>query len=91
MPVPIVLRRAYGTIGVMAEHRVRLDEEDVQLILSALAARRAMTEGLRRHRVDRLLVRLREMLPGNPQWRLDEYGQAHEDELAAAEAPHTSL
>jgi hypothetical protein len=65
----------------MAEHRVRLSTEDVELIVRALRARAAMTRGLRRHRVERLAERLAEGGRGNPKWRLDEETQTHEDEL----------
>jgi hypothetical protein len=65
----------------MSEHRVRLEDEDLALIVAALKARRAMSTGLREHRIDRLIARLAEMTPGNPKWLLDEEGQTHEDEL----------
>ena len=42
-----------------------------------------MTRGLRRHRVERLAERLAEGGRGNPRWRLDEFGQTHEDLLDA--------
>ena len=63
----------------MGDHRVRLNDDDIGLIVAALRARAAMTRGLRKHRVERLAERLAEMAPGNPRWRLDEYGQLHED------------
>jgi len=69
----------------MAEHRIRLTDEDIALIISALRARAAMTTGLRRHRVERLALRLAESQRGNPRWLLDDYGQTHEDELDADE------
>lgn len=65
----------------MVDHRIRLTDEDILLIVSALNARAAMTRGLRRHRVERLARRLDEGLRGNPKWILDELGQTHEDEL----------
>jgi hypothetical protein len=67
----------------MTDHRVRLTDEDIALIVASLAARAAMTSGLRRHRVFRLMSRLNQMSPGNPQWLLDELGQLHEDQLAS--------
>jgi len=74
---------AYGTIGLVKDHRVRLTDDDIALIVSALKARAAMTTGLRRHRVERLANRLAEGQKGNPKWVLsDELGQTHEDELA---------
>jgi hypothetical protein len=64
----------------MKDHRVRLTDQDVALIVASLAARAAMTTGLRRHRVFRLMSRLNEMTPGNPQWLLGELEQLHEDQ-----------
>ena len=83
MPVPIVLGMPYGTIVIMAIHRLRLSDEDVLLIVAALRSRAAMTRGLRRHRVERLAARLEEATPGNPKWILDELGQTHEEDLDA--------
>lgn len=71
----------YGTIVVMADHRIRLTDEDILLIVSALRARAAMAGPARRHRIDRLASRLMEGRPGNPQWLLDEHGQTHEEDL----------
>jgi len=65
----------------MTDHRIRLSDEDISLIVAALKARRAMTRSLREHRVDRLIARLDACQPGNPKWALDERGQTHEDEL----------
>ena len=65
----------------MADHRIRLGDEDIALIVAALHARAAMTRGPRRHRVERLADRLAECSPGNPKWLLDEEGQTHEEEL----------
>jgi len=65
----------------MRTHRVRLTDEDVDLIVAALHARAAMTRGLRRHRIERLATRLAEGGSGNPKWRLGELEQTHEDEL----------
>lgn len=72
---------SYGTIGLVSDHRVRLSTEDIELIVSALRARAAMTRGVRRHRVERLATRLGEGGRGNPKWRLDEIGQTHEEDL----------
>jgi len=69
----------------MADRRIRLTDDDIALIVSALRSRAAMTRGLRRHRVERLALRLAEGGRGNPKWRLDEYGQSHEDELDEGE------
>ena len=71
----------YGTIDLMSDHRIRLTDEDLALVISALRARRAMTSGMRAHRICRLEARLAEGLRGNPKWRLGEYEQTHEDQL----------
>jgi len=73
--------RPYGTIGPMADHRIRLTDDDIALIRAALRARAAMSRGMRAHRIWRLEERLGEMHRGNPKWMLDEYRQTHEDEL----------
>lgn len=65
----------------MGDRRIRLTDEDLALIVSALRARAAMTRGLRRHRVERLAARLDEGGRGNPKFRLGELEQTHEDEL----------
>ena len=79
--IPIVLRRHYGTIVVMIDHRVRLTDEDLALVVAALRARAAMAGPLRRHRVERLATRLAECSRGNPKYSLGEFEQTHEDEL----------
>lgn len=71
----------YGTIGGMNDHRLRLTDDDILLIVAALRARAAMTTGMRRHRVERLAERLAECERGNPKWKLDEYRQTHEEDL----------
>lgn len=71
----------YGTIVPVKDHRVRLTDDDLALIVAALKSRAAMTRGHRRHRVERLAARLSEGSRGNPKWVLDEYEQTHEDEL----------
>lgn len=81
MPVPIVLGWSYGTIGGVTDHRVRLTDDDVALIVSSLRARAAMTNGARRHRIERLASRLAEGGRGNPKFSLGEYEQTHEDEI----------
>jgi len=65
----------------MTDHRVRLTDDDLALICSALRARAAMTSGARRHRIARLAGRLADLERGNPKWRIDEYEQTHEDQL----------
>lgn len=69
----------------MADRRIRLTDDDIDLIVAALRARAAMAGPMRRHRIERLADRLAEGGRGNPKWRLDEYGQTHEDELEAEE------
>lgn len=65
----------------MADHRIRLTDDDIALIVAALKARAAMTTRLRRHRIERLANRLAEGVRGNPKWIIDTFGQTHEDEL----------
>lgn len=65
----------------MSDHRIRLSDDDLALIVSALKARAAMTSGLRRHRVERLASRLAEGSRGNPKLVLGELEQTHEDDL----------
>jgi hypothetical protein len=77
------VRILYGTIGPVKDHRIRLTDEDLSLILAALRARAAMAGPMRSHRIERLYSRLAEATPGNPKWRLDEFGQTHEEDLAA--------
>jgi hypothetical protein len=69
----------------MRDRRIRLTDNDIELIVAALKSRAAMTRGLRRHRIERLAERLAEGGRGNPKWRLSELGQTHEDELDADE------
>jgi len=85
MSIPIFVRSSNGTIGVVKDHRIRLTDEDITLIQSALRARAAMTTGLRRHRVERLAERLGQGSRGNPKLIFDEPGQTHEDELESDE------
>ena len=68
----------YGTIVAMTDHRIRLTDDDIDLIVAALRARGAMTKGKRRHRVIRLAERLAELTPGNPRWILDADRQLQE-------------
>ncbi len=65
----------------MADHRIRLSDDDVVLICAGLRARAAMTSGLRRHRIERLAARLGEGQRGNPKWLLGEEGQTHEEDM----------
>lgn len=77
--------QGYGTIGLMSEHRIRLSDADIDLIVAALRSRAAMTRGIRRHRVERLATRLAELARGNPKWRIDEIGQTREEDLGEGE------
>lgn len=63
----------------MADHRIRLSDDDLSLICAALRSRAAMTTGVRQHRVERLIARLAEGGTGNPRWRIDPAGQLRED------------
>jgi hypothetical protein len=65
----------------MTDHRVRLSDEDLALIVAALRARAAMAGPIRRHRIERLATRLAEGVRGNPKWIHDEIGQTHEEDL----------
>lgn len=65
----------------MKSHRISLTDGDIALIVRGLACRAAMTTGLRRHRIERLMTRLSEGSRGNPKWIHDEYGQTHEEDL----------
>lgn len=57
----------------MKDHRVRLDDREVLLVLNALRARYAgLKTDARREETWRLYERLLEGLPGNPNWRLGE-------------------
>lgn len=63
--------RDFGTIGGMAEHRVRLTDSDAELIVAALHARLAMAGPTRAIRIRRLINRLSDLEPGNPNWRYE--------------------
>ena len=65
----------------MKEHRLRLTDEDILLIVAALKARAAMAGPTRRHRIERLASRLLEGVRGNPKWILGEEEQTHEEDL----------
>lgn len=67
----------------MSDHRIRLTDDDLRIVVAALSARAAMTRGLRRHRIERLVTRLSDAAPGNPRLRFDDFGQTQEDELDA--------
>jgi hypothetical protein len=51
------------------DHRVRLTDYDLEVIVSALRARLPMARGKRKERIEHLVLRLEEMAPGNPYWR----------------------
>jgi hypothetical protein len=65
----------------MSDHRIRLTDEDIALIVAALTARAAASGAIRRHRIYRLASRLAECQRGNPKWLLDLYEQTHEEQL----------
>ena len=58
-----------GTIEGMKEHRIRLTEEDLAIIVAALRARLAMARGTRRTRILELADRLDDVGRGNPRVR----------------------
>jgi hypothetical protein len=60
------------------DRRIRLTDDDIEVIVAALRARAAMYVGARRHRIDRLATRLREGGRGNPRFRLGMEQQEHE-------------
>lgn len=55
----------------MPDHRIRLDDEALELIVSALYARAAAVGKKRRLKITRLAERLAECAPGNPRLRFD--------------------
>ena len=65
----------------MSDHRIRMTDKDIALVLAALRARRAMSTGLREHRIDRLIERLGEGVRGNPRWIHDVMTQTHEEDI----------
>ena len=71
----------YGTIWKMTDHRIRVTDHDLLLIVAALKARAAMAGPERRHRIERLADRLAEGQRGNPKWLLGETGQTHEEDI----------
>lgn len=70
----------------MTDHRIRLSDDDLHLIIAALRSRAAMTRGLRRHRVERLAERLSDGQRGNPKWVLSEDSQTHEEDIDAEDS-----
>ena len=65
----------------MEDHRIRLSDDDIVEIVSALRARAAMRTGARAHRIERLATRLAGGVRGNPKWIIDEFVQTHEEDL----------
>lgn len=55
----------------MPDHRVRLSDEALDIIVSALYARAAAVSEKRRQKIVRLAERLAECSPGNPRLRFD--------------------
>lgn len=54
----------------MNDHRIRLDDYELDLIVSALRARRAMVKNPgKRGNLESLILRLADRQPGNPSWR----------------------
>lgn len=52
----------------MAEHRVRLDDRELDLVVAALRARRSGLSAGTAAEVAALATRLAERTPGNPVW-----------------------
>jgi hypothetical protein len=57
-----------GTIGAMSDHRVRLDDEELALVVGALRARIPGVGRARSEQLARLADRLDEGKRGNPRW-----------------------
>lgn len=57
---------ANGTIGDVTDHRVRLTDQELDLIVSALSARLAAVGHGRRAAMESLITRLSEPTRGNP-------------------------
>lgn len=56
----------------MADHRIRLTDQDVELIVASLSARLAMARGARHRQMVKLIIRLADGGVGNPAWRFDD-------------------
>ncbi len=54
----------------MGDHRIRLTEADIELVVGALAARRAGVGRDRQRHIEALIARLSDGGSGNPRWRL---------------------
>lgn len=54
----------------MGDHRIRLDDEEVLLVVGALLSRAAGVSDERRKRILKLASRLAEGVRGNPNWIL---------------------
>lgn len=52
------------------DHRIRLNDQDIDLIVSSLRARAAAVSPARRREIERLVERLSDPGRGNPCWRL---------------------
>lgn len=53
----------------MEDHRIRLKDDDIALIIASLHCRHAMAGPVRRARIDALIERLSEGARGNPAFR----------------------
>jgi hypothetical protein len=69
---PFASSNACGTIGFMSDHRVRLNDRELALVVAALRARIAGLGEERANEVAKLANRLSEGKPGNPTWILQE-------------------
>jgi len=61
----------------MTDHRIRLTDDDIVLIVASLQARRASSGETRQHEIDRLVTRLCHGRPGNPKLIFDAESQEH--------------
>ena len=52
------------------KHRISLSDYELDLVVAALRARLAMAGGARRADMEKLIARLSDVAPGNPEWRL---------------------
>lgn len=62
---------AYGTNGGVKDHRIRLSDDELDIVLRSLRARAAGLRGDGQLKLLRLAARLDNGRPGNPDWVLD--------------------
>jgi len=59
---------AFGTIDAVKQHRIRLTDDELGIVVSSLRARLAMSGAVRGVAIRKLIDRLSECTPGNPNW-----------------------